>query len=276
MASYFAQKSSVLLPSSIRHLKAKRARPNQNKFTGGCGYAGQAPGGGGAVARLLLSRSASAGARTSSTTFLIGANGQKKCKKNYLRARCQKGGISAAIISFIASSASPRENAFITHTKASVRETEERRYYGNRPARSRGYARRVLPSRQNRYYTRGATRLCGFSLSYLGIVSPVNDCAVGGRGAHTNTTTSLTTTSRSRRSDATSLCLPATTPTTTATTPSKPTAMRRPPRQHRCCCKAVPLPKHLQAIERDLRSPHAILNQEMNALFEAIPDEIGP
>ena len=38
-----------------------------------------------------------------------------------------------------------------------------------------------------------------------------------------------------------------------------------------------PLPQHLQAIERDLRNAHTpSLNQEMNALFEAIPDEIGP
>ena len=38
-----------------------------------------------------------------------------------------------------------------------------------------------------------------------------------------------------------------------------------------------PLPAHLQAIERDLRNAHTpSLNQEMNALFEAIPDEIGP
>jgi carotenoid cleavage dioxygenase-like enzyme len=38
-----------------------------------------------------------------------------------------------------------------------------------------------------------------------------------------------------------------------------------------------PLPKHLQAIERDLRKAHTpMLNKEMNALFEAIPDEIGP
>ena len=38
-----------------------------------------------------------------------------------------------------------------------------------------------------------------------------------------------------------------------------------------------PLPAHLQAIERDLRHAHTpTLNKEMNALFEAIPDEIGP
>ena len=38
-----------------------------------------------------------------------------------------------------------------------------------------------------------------------------------------------------------------------------------------------PLPAHLQAIERDLRNAHTPhLNKEMNALFEAIPDEIGP
>ena len=37
------------------------------------------------------------------------------------------------------------------------------------------------------------------------------------------------------------------------------------------------LPQHLQAIESDLRRAHTpSLNQEMNALFEAIPDEIGP
>ena len=43
-------------------------------------------------------------------------------------------------------------------------------------------------------------------------------------------------------------------------------------------CKAAhPYPQHLQAIERDLRNAHTpSLNQEMNALFEAIPDEIGP
>ena len=38
-----------------------------------------------------------------------------------------------------------------------------------------------------------------------------------------------------------------------------------------------PLPAHLQAIETDLRRAHTpSLNREMNALFEAIPDEIGP